>query len=161
MNKNFENQNAKVAGIANIMVADVIEDVDLLTVALCAGCLEEISHTIFLSNEGEDKHTAAHRALDLGWNPVLRERKVRAGYFEKGLRGLIDLSKRNPDAGSRLMPIFCEMVSDPSKYGLPKILVRETVRYMEAIRERDGFAIVCMNDDGKVVVKPARSLCKD
>ena len=140
------------------MLADIITDVNLLTVALCAGYFDEIVRTIYSSSEGKIKHTAAHRALDLGWNPSLREKKVSEGYFANGLRGLVALAKENPDAGSRLMPVFCEMVSNPAKYGLSKKLVRETACYMESIRERDGFAITCMDDDGNVVVRPARSL---
>ena len=81
MKETFEILNKKATEIANIMLADIITDVDLLTVALCAGYFDEITRTIFLSNEGEDKHTAAHRALDLGWNPSLREKKIADGYF--------------------------------------------------------------------------------
>lgn len=155
MRKIFEKLEEKARRIANIMIADVVTDVDLLTVALCAGCFDEIVRTIHLSSEGEVKHTAAHRALDLGWKPELREQMIRDGYFAEGLRGLMEVAKKNPDVGSRLMPVFYEMISDYRKYGLPEDLAHELASLMEAIRERDGFAITSMNDNGKVVVTPA------
>ena len=155
MKKICEKLEEKARRIANIMIADVVTDVDLLTVALCAGYFDEIAYTIHMSSEGEVKHTAAHRALDLGWKPDLREQMVRDGYFAEVLRGLMDVAKKNPDAGSRLMPVFHEMLSDYRKYGLPEHLAHALANLMEAIRERDGFAITSMNDGGKVVVTPA------
>ena len=143
----------KASAVASIMLADIIHDVDLLTVALCAGNLNEIAYTICYSNEGDYKHTAAHKALDLGWKPALREDKVNEGYFKKGLRGLIDLAKQYPDTGSRLMPVFCEMVANHRDYGVPRKLKREAICCMEQIRQRDGFAITSISDDGKVHVK--------
>lgn len=161
MKKIFEKLEEKARRIANIMIADVVTDVDLLTVALCAGYFDEIAYTIHMSSEGEVKHTAAHRALDLGWKPDLREQMIRDGYFAEGLRGLMDVAKKNPDAGSRLMPVFHEMLSDYRKYGLPEHLAHELASLMEAIRERDGFAITSMNDNGKVVVTPAIGISGD
>ena len=72
----FEKLEENARRIANIMIADVVTDVDLLTIALCAGYFDEIAYTIHISSEGEVKHTAAHRALDLGWKPDLREKKI-------------------------------------------------------------------------------------
>ena len=161
MEELFAELNRKALNIVNIMLADIILDVDFLTVALCAGNFGEIEKTIFMSDEGENGYIAAHRALDLGWKPEVREQRVQAGYFASGLRGLIDLAKQNPDAGSRLMPVFAEMVSDPEKYGLSTKLVHETVCYMEHIRQRDGFAIANITNDGKVVLCAARNIFDD
>ena len=157
----FKKLNEKASEIVSLKLADLIDDVDLLTVALCAGNLSEIVRTIHTAREGECDHEAAHAALDLGWNPSLREAKARDGFFAKGLCGLMDLSKQHPDTGTRLMPILGEMVSDCKKYGISEKLKCETTCYMYHIRQRDGFAITYIGDDGKVIIKPAPGLLDD
>lgn len=146
MTELFDKLNDKAWEIASIMVADVVDNVDLLTVALCAGNLNEIARTLHAKRLGESKQDAAHRALELGLDPVLRYTVAREGFFAAGLRGLLDLAEKNPDTGSRLMPIFNEMVTDCKKYGIPKKLKVRVKNYMSEKKNADGFAIMCLDD---------------
>ena len=158
----YEEIEREVTRIINLRVANLVCDVDLLVVALCAGNLNEIAATLHFANAGDICHTAAHKALDLGWNCDLRDSVVKKGYFANGLCGLVEISKQNPDAGSRLMPIMCEMISDCKKYGISKKLKRETQRYLESVRQRDGFAILGIYDDEcEVVVRAADGVFGD
>ena len=157
----FKKLHEKATEFADIMLVDVIDDVDLLTVALCAGNFNEIVRTIYKTREGECGHIAAHRALDIGWNPSLRESKAKEGFFSKGLRGLIELSKNNPDTGARLMPVLGSMISEYQELDISEKLKREVMCYMEYMHQRDGFAISHISDDGKVIVKPAKGLFDD
>lgn len=147
----FKNLHKKVLSIANSRVADVVEDIDLLTVALCAGNFNEIKNTLFDAKNNETKYIAAHKALDLGFNPVLRKNMAKNGYFAKGLSGLLEVAKKNPDAGSRLMPIFCEMITEHKKYGISRSLRNQVVDYINKKRDQDGFAITGLNDDDEKV----------
>ena len=142
----FENFRKKALAIANSRVADVVEDVDLLTVALCAGNFNEIKNTLFDAKSNETKHIAAHKALDLGFNPALRKSMAKNGFFAKGLFGLLEIAKKNPAAGSRLMPIFCAMITDDKKYAISSCLKNQVLNFMNQKRDQDGFAITGLND---------------
>lgn len=155
----IENLHMNAISIANTRVADYVKDVDLLTVALCAGNLNEIANTLYDAPNADYKHVAAHRALDLGWNPALRKEKANAGFFANGLRGLLELSKQDSAAGTCLMPIFCELVSNPEKYGISSKLSAQLKNYMRDKKSIDGFAITCINDDTETVTVHAS--CRD
>ena len=143
----------KAEKIADIKLYEIIPDVDILAVALSAVSLKEIAQTIMVSCENECKHTAAHKALDIGWNPTLRAEKIRAGYFAEGLKGLIELSKQDPDIATRLMPVLAVMVGHRKDFGISKKLKDKAMRYMESVYNRDGFAIINIGEDGKVNVQ--------
>ena len=152
----FERLNKKAWEIASMTVATMIDDVDQLTVALCAGNLNEIAYALHETQLGEGKREAARRALKLGCDPVMRDSAAGKGYFAKGLCGLLDLAEANPDAGSRLMPIFNEMVTDCKKYGIPKKLKVRVKNYMSEKKNTDGFALMGYdNDAGSAVIYAA------
>lgn len=140
----------KAAKIVAIMLCDLIDDVDLLTVALSMCNINHVAETVMMANEGSCAYVAAHRALDIGWKPPLRDAKIKAGYFSQGLIGLIELSKQNPVLATRLMPVFGEMLHKSKELGISKKLKRDVRQYMEAIFERDGYAITRTDDDGYV-----------
>lgn len=142
--------------IANIKLEDVIDDVNLLTVALCTSNLHLIARTLSFADEGENSYIAAHKALDIGWNPSIRERLAKDGYFTDGLRGLLELAERNSTVGSRLMPVFDEAVSIYKDLRIPKKLKSQLKRYFNQKLDTDGFAISHIDEDGKVFVKTAR-----
>lgn len=148
----------KAGEIADIKLYEIIPDVDLLAVALSAVSLKEIAQTIMVSHENECKHTAAHKALDIGWNPTLRAKKLREGYFSEGLKGLIELSKQDPDIATRLMPVLAVMVGRRKEFGISKKLKGKAMRYMKSIYNRDGFAIANIDDDGHVEVQLHESI---
>ena len=133
----------------------VVTDMDQLTVALAISNLTEIAHTLSVAEEGENQYVAAHKALDIGWNPTLRETLVKEGYFSEGLRGLLELAETSSVAGSRLMPVFEEAVSIYKEVGVSKSLKRKLENYMKKKLDTDGFAISHRNEDGKVMVKTA------
>lgn len=141
----------KALSVANTRVANYVKDVDLLTVALCAGNLNEIACTLYDAPNGDYAYIAAHKALDLGWNSALRKSMADAGYFSNGLCGLLDFCEQNPLAGTRLMPIFCEMISDRKKYGISRKLSARAKYYMSQKKSSDGFAITCLNDEAESV----------
>ena len=145
----------KANEIAKLMLADVVEDVDLLTVALSASGLREIAYTIAASQKGEVRYTAAHQALDIGWSINLREKLQKEAYLAKGVSGLLELARNNADVGSRLMPVFEEVLSQHKDFDIPKKLCSENKNYMNEKKNADGFAITQITDEGKVVVKPA------
>lgn len=142
----------KADRIANLMLIDIIHDADLLTVALCAGTIDALAHTLCRAKEGEYGYIAAHKAMDIGCKPDVRDAMKKVGYFAKGLRGLLELAERDPDAGARLMPVFCTMASEYRKYGVPRKLKNEVMHHMEYMYKRDGFAITLI-DDGSAKVK--------
>ena len=146
----------KAQMVANIKLESMIDDVDLLTFALCTSNLTVVSQTLSFSNEGETGYIAAHKALDVGWNPTIRETLATNGYFTEGFRGLLKLAERNPIVGSRLMPVFEEAVSIYKELGLPKKLRSELKNYINKKLETDGFAIGNINEDGKTPVNVAR-----
>ena len=141
----FSKVHDKVQEVTSVMVADVVDDMDQLTVALCAGNLGEIAR-VFGAKLGKSKETAAHSALVLGICPDIRNSAASKGFFAKGLSGLLDLAEANPDTGSRLMPIFNELVTDCKKYGIPKKLKARVKNYMSKKKDTDGFAIMGFND---------------
>jgi hypothetical protein len=152
----FKSLNNRAEKIADMMVADIVDDAELLTVALCAGNLSEIARTLHAKRLGKNKHKAAHNALELGLNPIKRDAVVSKGYFAEGLRGLLDLAEKNPDAGTRLMPIFGEMADNCKKYGIPKKLKVRVKNYMTEKKKRDGFAITLYDDTtGSIIVHAA------
>lgn len=151
----FEKLNKKADEIAKLMVADVVKDVDLLTVALCVCSMREVSFTIRHAQEGDIRYRAAHKSLDICWVPELREKLIAEGYFEKNFRGLLNLSMMNSDAGCRLMPVFNEAVVAYKKLGISKKFKRELERFMEDKKEKDGFAITAITDDGRVIIHAA------
>ena len=146
---------ARAQMIANLTMANVIVDVELLTVALAISNLAEIAHTLSFAKEGEVQYVAAHKALDIGWNLSIREALVEKGYFAEGLRGLLDLAETNPVAGSRLMPVFEEAVSIHNELGVSKELKRNLKNFMEKTLETEGFALSHRNEEGKFMVKTA------
>ena len=154
--KLIDDLGAKAQMIASVKLESVIDDVDLLTVALCTSNLTVVSQTLSFSNEGENGYIAAHKALDIGWNPSIRETLANNGYFTEGFRGLLKLAEQNPIAGSRLMPVFEEAVSIYKDLGLPKKLKSELKSYINQKLETDGFAIGNINEDGKTPVNVAR-----
>ena len=133
----------------------VVTDVDQLTVAFAISNLAEIARTLSVAEKGENQYVAAHKALDIGWNPTLRETLVKEGYFREGLHGLLKLAETNSVAGSRLMPVFEEAVSIYKEIGVSKSLKRKLENYMKKKLDTDGFAISHLNEDGKVMVKTA------
>ena len=153
--KFVDEMGAKAQMIADLMLASVIADVELLTVALAISNLTEIVHTLSLAKEGDNQYVAAHKALDIGWNPSIREALVGKGFFEKGLHGLLDLAEGSSVAGSRLMPVFEEAVSIYKELGVSKDLKRKLKNFMEKKLETEGFAISHRNEEGKVLVKTA------
>lgn len=156
LKKLIDELGGKAQMVANIKLESMIDDVDLLTVALCTSNLTVVSQTLSFSNEGETSYIAAHKALDVGWNPTIRETLAKNGYFTEGFRGLLKLAERNPIAGSRLMPVFEEAVSIYKELGLPKKLRSELKNYINQKLETDGFAIGNINEDGKTPVNVAR-----
>ena len=147
----------KTLAIANTRVASYVKDVDQLTVALCAGNLNEIANTLYDAQDGDYAYIAAHKALDLGLNSKLRKNKAEASYFSRGLSGLLDLCEQNPPAGTRLMPIFCEIISHRRKYGISRKLKDRAKDYMDQKKDRDGFAITCLVDEEERVIVHADS----
>lgn len=152
MNKFIENLRKKALAIANARVASYVKDVDQLAVALCAGNFNEIANTLYDALDGDYAYIAAHKALDLGLNSKLRKSMAEAGYFSRGLCGLLDLCEQDPTAGTRLMPIFCEMISHRKKYGISRKLKDRAKAYMNEKKNRDGFAITCLIDEEERVI---------
>ena len=155
MTELFEKLQAKAREIANLTLADVVEDPDLLTVALSLTDLKEIAITLCRSQKDDMSYIAAHQALDIGWKPDLREALIEDGYFASGIEGLLELATKVPDAGSRLMPIFGEVISEHVKIGLSKKLLRKVKTYMNEKKDSDGFAITGFNDEGKAHITVA------
>lgn len=155
LKKLVDSLGTKAQQVAALKLEDVVNDVDLLTVALSMSNLTVVARTISFSNEGETSHIAAHKALDIGWNPSIREALAEAGYFTEGLRGLLELAEHHPTTGSRLMPIFEEAVSIRKELRIPKGLVRNLKNYFNEKLEADGFAIGNPDEDGKYFVKTA------
>ena len=126
----FNKLNDKASYIANLRLADLIMDVDLLTVALSADVFPETM--LALKNARTDDHgyVAAHRAIDVGFNNLLRDKALKEGFFAKGARGLLKLADQEPDIGARLMPVFNTMVSNCKYYGISKKLKHEIEVYM-------------------------------
>ena len=133
----------------------VVSDVDQLTVALALSDLTEIAHTLSNANEGEVQYVAAHKAMDIGWNPTLREDLMKKGFFVSGLRGLLELAETSCLAGSRLMPVFEEAISNHKELGIPNLLKYKLKNYMKKKLETDGFAISHMDGEGKTMVRTA------
>lgn len=156
LKKLIDNLGAKAQQVADLKLACVVDDVDLLTVALCVSNLTEVARTLSASKEGETSYIAAHKALDIGWNPSIRGALVETGYFAEGLRGLLELAEHSSITGSRLMPAFEEAVSIHKELHIPKKLVCKLKNYINEKLELDGFAISNPDDDGKVYVKTAR-----
>ncbi len=148
----IKNIRAKAAKISAIMLGDLISDVDLLTVALSMGNINQIAETVMTASEGSCQYIAAHRAIDIGWKPPLRDAKVRAGYFSQGLIGLIELSKHNPVLATRLIPVWGEMLHKSKELGISNKLKHEAEVYMQSVFEHDGFAITHIDNDGYVEV---------
>ena len=147
---------AQAQKIAGISLDEVVDDVDLLTVALATSNLTVVARTLSFAKEGEKGYIAAHRALDIGWNPSIREALVAKGFFTEGLRGLLNLAEANPIAGSRLMPIFEEAVEIHKDLGIPKKLLRSLKTFVNDKLETDGFSIGNINEDGKTPVNIAK-----
>lgn len=145
----------KANEIAKLMLADVVDDVDLLTVALSATGLHEIAYTLSYAHKGETRYTAAHQALDIGWNPDWRKELQKEEYLSKGVAGLLEVAKNNPYAGSRLMPVFEEVLDQHKDFGLSKKLRREIKNYMNHKLNDEGFTISAITDEGKIMVKTA------
>lgn len=157
----FNKLNDKASYIANLRLADLIMDVDLLTVALCADVFPETVLALKDAQVGDRCHLAAHKAIDLGFNDSLRNNAAKEGFFANGLRGLMKLADQNPDTGARLMPIFHAAISDCKRHGISKKLKCEIESYMECKRQHDGFSIVRYTEDGKVIIKAADGLLED
>ena len=155
MKKLIKNLSDKADKIAKLMLADVIDDVDLLTVALSATGLHEIASTLSYAQKGEVRYTAAHQALDVGWNPDWREKLRKEEYLSKGVAGLLEVAKNNPDAGSRLMPVFEEVLDQYKDFGISKKLRCELKNYMNQKLKDEGFSIAAFTDEGEVIVKTA------
>lgn len=161
MTELFSKLNDKAGYIANLRLVDLIMDVDLLTVALCADVFSETVLALRDAQTGDRCHLAAHKAIDLGFNDSLRSTKAKEGFFAKGVRGLMELGDQQPDTGTRLMPIFYAMASDCKCYGLSKKLKHEIENYIERKRQHDGFAIVSHTEGGRVIIKAAKGLFGD
>jgi hypothetical protein len=161
MTELFDKLNDKARDIANIRLADLIMDVDLLTVALSADVFPETMLALKDAQEGDRRYVAAHKAIDIGFNNPLRDKALKEGFFAKGARGLLKLADQEPDTGARLMPVFNTMVSSYRYYGISKKLKHEIEAYMERKRQNDGFAILKYTEDGKVIIKAAAGLFDD
>ena len=142
----FERLNTRAEKIVNMMVADVVDDIDLLTVALCAGNLIEIIRTMRVTDLDEGKKEAVRKAYELGTHPIMLNAAASNGFFAEGLHGLLDLAEKDSDTGSRLMPIFNELVSNCKKYGIPKKIKVRVKNYMIEKKNRDGFASTLYDD---------------
>ena len=155
LKKLVDSLGAKAQMVAAINLGDMIDDVDLLAVALSMSNLTEVARTLSAAEEAEMSYIAAHKALDIGWNPSIRETLIEAEYFAKGLCGLLELAETNPVAGSRLMPVFEEAVSIHKELGITKELKCNLKNFMERKLEFEGFAISHRDEEGKVMVRTA------
>lgn len=155
LKKLIDNLGAKAQQVADLKLENVVNDVNLLTVALSLSNLTVVSRTISYSKEGEISYIAAHKALDIGWNPSIREVLVKDRFFAESLRGLLALAEKNPLAGSRLMPVFDEAVSIHKELRIPNRLVSKIKNYLTEKLESDGFAICNPDENGVYFVKTA------
>lgn len=157
----FERLNDKALDIAKLRLADLIMDVDLLALALCADAFEETLLTLKDAQQGDRCYLAAHQAFDIGFNVSIRKAMASNGFFANGLRRLLTLADQQADTGARLMPVFYSVVSDYTRYGISKKLKREIEDYLERKRQHDGFAIMGSSKDGRVIIKAAKGLLDD
>lgn len=154
--KLFDELAAKAQRVAGINLDEVVDDVDLLTVALAISDLTVVARTLSFSNEGEKSYIAAHRALDIGWNPTIRNALAAKGYFAEGLCGLLKLAEANPLVGSRLMPIFEEAVEIEKDIKISKKLRCRLKNFINEKLCAEGFSIGNIDENGKTPVNIAK-----
>lgn len=157
----FERLNDKAQNVAKLRLADLIMDVDLLALALCADAFEETILALKDAQYGDRCYLAAHQAIDIGFNVSMRKAMASQGFFANGLRRLLALAEQQSDTGARLMPIFYAVTSNHTYYGISKKLKREIEDYIECKRQHDGFAIMGRSKDGRVIIKAAKGLFED
>ena len=69
------------------------------------------------------------------------------GFFVEATEYFLRASKKSLDAGARLMPVFCTLLSNADHFKIPKPLKNRVLHQIEWQKKKDGFAITSLSRD--------------
>lgn len=79
------------------------------------------------------------------------------GFFAEQLEIMLKAAKKDLLAGRRLMPVFCNALTDADRYKIPDALQQRIIKHIKKQRKVDGFAITSL-EPGNIEVVPAEGV---
>lgn len=67
------------------------------------------------------------------------------GFFVESTEYFLRASKKSLDAGARLMPVFCSLLSNADNLKIPVSLQNRVIHQIEWQKKKDGFAITALS----------------
>ena len=126
--------------IASILFHQFINDVDMLTVALYAGHIDETVYCLHLT-PGSVPQIAAEKAKAFHFDMDMIQEAAWRGYFEKNIQKLLELGKSNSDHGAKLIQVFCCFLEHAREHHLSKSIIRQMKEFIQDQGRRNGFVI--------------------
>ena len=102
--------------------------------------------------KGDYRRHAAETARVLHRKPARVQRLIAAGYFEDQLRVLLEIARKNPKHGAKLVQVFVCMLVHWMEYGLSEALAAELEAFIKMRVSHDGFLILAEDDTGSTLL---------
>lgn len=78
-------------------------------------------------------------------NSSLLQAYIDDGFFVESTEYFLRASKKSLDAGARLMPVFCSLLSNADHLKIPVSLQNRVIHQIEWQKKKDGFAITALS----------------
>ena len=102
--------------------------------------------------KGDYRRHAAETARVLHRKPARVQRLVAAGYFEDQLRILLEIARKNPEHGAKLVQVFVYMIVYQQEHRLSEAIVDEMKKFIDMRVSHDGFLILAEDDTGSTLL---------
>lgn len=135
-----DGKRKEIERIAHILFHQFVTDVDMLTVALYAGHIDEAVYCMQLT-PGSVPQMAAEKAKAFHFDMDMIQEAAWRGYFEKNIRKLLELGRSNNDYGAKLVQVFYCFLEHAREHRLSKSIIRQMKEFIQDQGSRDGFII--------------------
>ena len=136
----LDERRKEIDRIASILFHKFITDMDMLTVALYAGHIDETVYCLHLT-PGSVPQIAAEKAKAFHFNMDMIQDAARRGYFEKNIKKLLALGNSNADHGAKLVQVFCCFLEHAREHRLSKSIISQMKSFIKVQGQKNGFII--------------------
>ena len=102
--------------------------------------------------KGDARRCAAETARLLHNKPAMVRQMAAAGYFEAQFHNLLEIAKKNPDHGAKLVQVFVYMIVYQQEHRLSEAIVDEMKKFIDMRVSHDGFLILAEDDTGSTLL---------
>ena len=102
--------------------------------------------------KGDARRCAAETARLLHNKPAMVRQMAAAGYFEAQFHNLLEIAKKTPDHGAKLVQVFVYMIVYQQEHRLSEAIVDEMKKFIDMRVSHDGFLILAEDDTGSTLL---------